>query len=106
MGSLFYEAAGVYLGIEGKDAGGTMKRLKIWESRSNYMLNSAAPVTQTVNLLAGDYHFWIAGSGSVALTGGATGTATESSDVSFTLGATVDVIFTITGDVTMFQCEK
>lgn len=75
-------------------------------TKTNFLLNSAAPVTQTPpNLAAGDYCLWIEGSGSVALSGGPTGTATAGNPVRFTLGGSTAVTFTKTGTVTKFQCE-
>jgi hypothetical protein len=75
-------------------------------ARTNSLLNSLAPVTQTASLAAGTYTLWIEGAGSVALSGGPTGTATEGSPVTFVLGGTTSVTFTITGTVTFFQCEN
>ena len=75
--------------------------------RTNYLLNSDAPATQSVSLADGDYCFWVEGSGSCALSGGPTGTATEGSPVTFTLsGGPTSVTFTITGTIDVFQCEQ
>lgn len=74
-------------------------------TRTNSLLNSTAPVTQTVSLVAGSYILWIEGAGSCVLSGGPTGTATAGSPVTFTLGSTTSVTFTISGSVTAFQVE-
>jgi len=73
--------------------------------RTNYLLNSGTPATQSVSLGAGTYTLWIAGSGSCVLSGGPTGTATAGSPATFTLGSTTSVTFTISGTVTRFQVE-
>jgi len=75
-------------------------------NRTNSLLNSGAPATQTVSLTANTYTLWITGAGSVALSGGPTGTATAGAPVTFTLASTTSVTFTITGTVTFFQCEN
>jgi len=75
-------------------------------ARTNYLLNSATPATQTVSLTANTYTLWITGAGSVALSGGPTGTATAGAPVTFTLASTTSVTFTITGTVSFFQCEN
>jgi hypothetical protein len=74
-------------------------------ARTNSLLNSTSPATQTVSLAAGTYVLWLEGSGSCALSGGPTGTAIEGTPVNFTLGGVTNVTFTITGTVTAFQCE-
>jgi hypothetical protein len=79
--------------------------LLIEPTRTQKLLNSAAPATQTRSLTAATYTLWIEGSGSVELSGGPTGTATEGSPVTFVVGSTTDVTFTVVGDVTFFQCE-
>lgn len=79
--------------------------------RTNYLLNSGAPVTQTTGSLGiGTYCLWVEGTGSAAVTAGSAtitggGTASAGSpDVFEVTGAgTVDV--TITGTLTKFQLE-
>lgn len=63
----------------------------------NYFLNSAAPATQTISLVAGTYYLDIIGSGSATLSGGPTGSATDQNPVAFTLGSTTSVVVTIAG---------
>lgn len=75
-------------------------------NRTNSLLNSGTPATQTVSLTANTYTLWITGAGSVALSGGPTGTATAGTPVTFTLASTTSVTFTVTGTVSFFQCEN
>jgi hypothetical protein len=75
-------------------------------NRTNSLLNSGTPATQTVSLTANTYTLWITGAGSVALSGGPTGTATAGAPVTFTLASTTSVSFAITGTVSFFQCEN
>jgi len=49
-----HEAAGVYLGIEGVDAGGTMKRLAVWEESEN-LINYSHDLSQWAYLNGGSY---------------------------------------------------
>lgn len=83
---------------------------RTWElvcepTRFNELFPSLAPATQTRSLAAGTYTLWVEGSGSCALSGGPTGTATQGSPVTFTLGGTTSVTFTVTGTLTFSQCE-
>lgn len=78
----------------------------IEEQRTNYLLNSDTPVTQSVSLTTGTYTLSVIGSGSCTLSGGPSGTATEGSDITFTLASTTTVTFTVTGSLIRFQCEK
>jgi hypothetical protein len=73
-------------------------------SATNYFLNSDDPVTQTVNGLTGTHVFWINGSGSMVLSGGATGTVTEGNPVRAD-PAGAGVTCTISGDVIRAQVE-
>lgn len=79
--------------------------LRIERSRTNSVLNAGAPATQSRSLGAGTYTAWIEGSGSCVLSGGPTGTATVGSPVTFTLGSTTTVTFTISGSPSWLQCE-
>jgi len=88
-----YDSSGKYLGI------------LIENQRTNFLLNSATPVTQSVSLSAGDYTTSVYGSGDCTLSGGATGVATEGSDVVFNLAAPALVTFTVSGSLDRFQCE-
>jgi hypothetical protein len=86
--------------------------LLIESARTNSFLNSAVPASHTSpSLGTGTYTLWCKGAGSVQVAAnGATitgaGTATEGSPVTFvvTSGGTVD--FTVTGVVTLAQCEN
>lgn len=79
--------------------------LMVEPPRINSLLNSHTPATQTVSLAAGTYTLSCKGIGSVALSGGPTGTATEGAPVTFTLGGTTSVTFTVASVLTWFQCE-
>lgn len=78
---------------------------KLEPARTNRLLNSATPATQSVSLTAATYVLWVEGTGSCTLSGGPTGTATAGNPVVFTLGGTTTVTFTVTGSLTAFQCE-
>ncbi len=91
------------------------KGFGMWDTRTQYLLNSAVPANQTTGVLtAGTYQFWCIGSGSVttALVAGAgsgfgsqscsTGTAQA---ITATGGSTT-VSVTITGSVDRFQIEN
>lgn len=75
--------------------------LYVNNAETNLFLNSTSPVTRTISsLAAGTYVCWITGSGSVAVSGGATGTATAASPFSFTLASAANTTFTVSGTVT------
>lgn len=78
----------------------------IEEQRTNYLLNSGVPVTQSVSLTANTYTLSVVGSGSCTLSGGPTGVVTEGVDITFTLASTTTVTFTVAGTLTRFQCEN
>lgn len=92
-------------------AAGVPLGLLIEESRTNYLLNSQVPATQTTGALGtGTYTLWIEGSGSVAVTAGTAtlagnGIATEGSPDTFTVDVAGTVTCTVTGTVTAFQLE-
>ncbi|MCR5876998.1 hypothetical protein [Phenylobacterium sp. J367] len=75
-------------------------------NRAQFLTSPTAPATQTQSLAAATYVCWLEGAGSVELSGGPTGTVTEGNPVTFTLGGTTAVTFTVSGDVTRFQCER
>ncbi|TKW60460.1 MAG: hypothetical protein DI628_06020 [Blastochloris viridis] len=84
--------------------------LLIEETRTNVLLNSAAPTTQTVTLGTGTYTLWLEGSGNCTCAAGtATGTgfgiATSIKTITFTLTNAGSVIFTVNGSLLRFQCE-
>lgn len=84
--------------------GSPMTRLD--PARTNRFWNSDAPATQTQSIPAGTYCLWVEGSGSITLSGGPTGTATEGNPVVFTLASTTSVTFTVSGSLTVAQCEN
>ena len=73
--------------------------------RTNLLHDSFNPAEQTRTLADGTYTVSLVGSGSVDLSGGTTGTASEGAPVTFTLDAQADVTFSVSGTVTAFQCE-
>jgi hypothetical protein len=86
--------------------------LLIEESRTNQLLNSATPATQTTGSLAnGTYTLWVNGSGSATLsagtaTGCGTGVASQGTPVNFTTsGAAGTCTVTVTGSLNAFQLE-
>ncbi len=85
--------------------------LLVENSRTNSLLNSSAPITQTTASLAtGDYTLWVEGSGSaLASAGSATITgaasATQNNPDTFTVTVAGTVTVTVTGSLTKFQLE-
>lgn len=86
--------------------------VRLEPSTSQYLLNSAAPATQTTpSLPTGAYTLWVAGSGSAAVTAGTAtltgaGTAADGSPVTFTVTVAGTVTVTVTGSLTRFQLES
>lgn len=83
--------------------------LLIEEARTNQLLNSTVPATQTTGTLAASAQtLWVNGSGSAALSNGTatgcTGTATNGSPVTFTPTAGTCTV-TVTGSLNAFQLE-
>lgn len=87
------------------------KGLLIEESRTNLLLNSQTPITQTTGSLGtGSYTLWVNGSGSaLASAGTATITgaasATNGSPNTFSVTAAGTVTITVTGSLNAFQLE-
>ena len=85
--------------------------LLIEGTRTNSLLNSTAPATQTTGSLAnGTYTLWVNGTGSAALTNGTAtgcaGTATTGNPVTFTTTGTAGTcVVTVTGTLRAFQLE-
>lgn len=87
--------------------------LQIYEARTNSLLNSAAPVTQTTaSLGTGTYVFWCIGTGSVTSSAGTAtatglGAITCSQGTFQTIAVTVagTLTFTDTGSINRFQLE-
>ena len=86
--------------------------LLIEDQRTNFLLNSDAPVTQVPTLAARTYIMWVIGTGSVTVTPGTAtittgngGTASAGTPLLFivTVGGTVNI--TVTGSLTRYQCE-
>lgn len=81
-------------------------------STTNFLLNSAAPVTQTTGSLAtGSYTLWVNGSGSAAVaagtaTGSGFGTSTNGTSVTFNVSVAGTVVVTVTGSLNAFQLEN
>jgi hypothetical protein len=74
-------------------------------ARTNYFLNSNAPVTQNITTLAGSYTLSLAGAGSVTLSGSATGVATAAEPL--TVSATAGTLTcTVAGAVEWVQLEE
>lgn len=85
--------------------------LLVEEARTNLLLNSGTPATQTVSLATGTYTLWIVGSGSCTPAAGtAIGTgfasATAGTPNTFTITTAGTVNFTVSGGLTRFQCEN
>ncbi len=81
------------------------------EARTNFLLNSTTPATQTVALTNGTHVLWVEGAGSCTCSPGSAngsgfGTATHGSPVTFSLSTSGTVTFTVSGSLTRFQCEK
>lgn len=85
--------------------------LLIEGSRTNNLLNSEAPATQTTaSLGTGSYTLWVEGSGSATPTGGTAtitggGAATAGSPNTFTVTVAGTVVVTVSGSLTRFQLE-
>jgi hypothetical protein len=83
--------------------------LLIFEARTNQLLNSATPATQTTGALAATAQtLWVNGSGSATLSNGTAtgcaGTATNGAPVTFTPTAGTCTV-TVTGSLNAFQLE-
>lgn len=77
----------------------------VW-SAHNLFLNSGVPATQNVTLIVGaTYTYDIVGSGSLAGSSGASGTATEGNPVTFVATGTTGT-FTLTGSGTRIQINR
>lgn len=85
--------------------------LLIEEARTNVLLNSTAPVTQTTGSLAtGTYTLWVNGSGSAAVSAGTAtitgaGSATNGAPITFVVTVAGTVTVTKTGSLNAFQLE-
>ena len=85
--------------------------LLIEESRTNQLLNSTAPATQTTGSLGtGTYTLWVNGSGSAQMSlgtgvGCGVGTATNGTPVNFTITVAGTCIVTVIGSLNAFQLE-
>jgi len=73
---------------------------------NQYLASPDTPATQTVSLGAGTYTLGMDDTGSVALSGGPTGTATAIAPATFTLAGTTSVTFTVTAPVTRFNLQN
>ena len=85
--------------------------LLIEPTRTNLLLNSTAPATQTTGSLAnGSYVLWVNGTGSAAVTAGTgtgcTGTATQGNPLTLTMSGTAGTcVVTVTPPLSAFQLE-
>lgn len=85
--------------------------LLVEESRTNQLLNSAAPVTQTTGSLGtGTYTLWVNGAGSATMsagtgTGCGTGAATNGTPITFTITIAGTCTVTVAGALNAFQLE-
>ena len=86
------------------DAAGSPLGWVVEESRTNLFLNSAAPVTQSITTTAQDYTIWVEGTGSVTVSGTATGVATEGSPLTVTATAGT-MTCTVAGSLSHAQVE-
>lgn len=89
----------------------TTRGLLIEEARTNNLLNSDAPATQTTaSLGTGSYTLWVHGTGSAAVSAGSatiTGAGTAVAGIPTTFAVTVagTVTITVTGTLSRFQLE-
>ena len=75
-------------------------------SQTEQLFNALTPATQTRTVAAGTYTLEVWGAGSsVALSGGPTGTATPGAPVTFTLGGSTAVAFTVAGSPFAMACR-
>ena len=85
--------------------------LLIEESRTNQLLNSAVPATQTTGSLGtATYTLWVNGSGSATMsagtgTGCGTGVASQGTPVNFTITVAGTCTVTVSGSLNAFQLE-
>jgi hypothetical protein len=80
------------------------------DNRTNYLLNSTAPATQTTGTLPnGAAWLWVNGTGSATLSNGTatgcTGTAQQGQFVSFTTAGAGTCVVTVAGSLNEFQLE-
>ena len=75
------------------------------DAATNLLHDSLNPASQTRSLAAGVYSLSLAGPGSVTVSGGAEGTASAGSPLTFALDSSASVTFTVDGSPTAFQCE-
>lgn len=81
-------------------------------ARTNYLLNSGAPATQTTESLGtGTYTLWVRGTGTAAVAGATAtitgaGTANQATPVVFTVTVAGTVTVTVAGSLTFFQLEN
>ena len=91
--------------IDHDPATGAPLGLLVEPERTNLLHASAAPATQTRTLAAGTYTVSAHGSGSVTVSGAASGTAQPGAPLTFTLGDQGDVTFDPDAAIARFQCE-
>ena len=85
--------------------------LLVEESRTNYLLNSAAPATQTTGSLGtGTYVLWVNGSGNATMSAGTaigcgSGVATQGTPVNVVITVAGTCTVTVGGSLNVFQLE-
>ncbi len=90
----------------------TGQGLLIEEGRTNYLLNSTAPATQTTGSLStGTYTLWVIGGGTATVAAGTAtisggGSATSGTPLIFTVSGSGTVVVTVSGSLSFFQLEK
>jgi len=97
--------------VSGQRARSPNVGLMVFEARTNNLLNSTAPATQTTASLAtGTYTLWVNGSGSATSSAGTAvgtgfGAATNGTPNIFTLSGAGTVVVTVSGSLNAFQLE-
>jgi len=93
LGATYRNSAGVRIAAAANEprfdhnASGESLGLLVEDARTNLFLNSDAPVTQNITTTAQDYTVSVEGSGTVTLSGTATGVASEGSPLTVTASA-------------------
>lgn len=91
-----------------RNAGTLNSGIALMPARTNFCLNSTAPATQTRTGLSGSYVFQIGphDTGSVTLSGAASGTVTAGNPVGVSGLSSASVTATVSGSVSYLGCER